>query len=248
MLIVSFSTAAPVDHNATAETKLFFNQLMNITHNTGKILFGHQQDTMMGAYGYNYPYWKLGSPHDGGIQGWLFQPGQVDSNSEDELSDIKSITDDRKRSAYLIKKASDRGLLITIAWHLSNPVSDGSPWVNNDKSGKDIRHSIRRILANGGVHSKFKRILDGVVDFIKSLIDSHGSTIPVIFRPYHEMNGGWFWWGTSSKTENTPDDFKQLFQFTVHYLRDIRQVHNILFAYSPDKPFNTADEYLTFYP
>lgn len=46
---------------------------MHITNDTGKILFGHQQDTMMGAYGYHNPYWKLGSPHDGGIQGWLFQ-------------------------------------------------------------------------------------------------------------------------------------------------------------------------------
>lgn len=91
-------------------------------------------------------------------------------------------------------------------------------------------------------------ILGEVGDFLRSLKDSHGSTVPVIFRPYHEMNGGWFWWGTSSKTDNTPDDFKQLFQFTVRYLRDIRQVHNILFAYSPDKPFNTADEYLKFYP
>lgn len=97
------------------------------------------------------------------------------SNSEDDLSDIKSITgeypavigfdvggtfsaDDRKRSAYLIKKASDRGLLITIAWHLSNPISDGSPWVNKDNTGEDIRHSIRRILPNGDVHSKFKYV------------------------------------------------------------------------------------------
>ena len=53
------------------------------------------------------------------------------------------------------------------------------------------------------------------------------------------MNGGWFWWGTNKKTMNTPDDFKQLYQYTVKYIRAIKGVYIVLWAYSPDKRMNT---------
>src|SRR5690606_16228679 len=65
------------------------------------------------------------------------------------------------------------------------------------------------------------------------------------FRPFHEFDGDWFWWG---KSHCTPDEYKQLYQFTVTYLRDELAVHNFLYAWTPDKNFNTEGEYLERYP
>lgn len=48
-----------------------------------------------------------------------------------------------------------------------------------------------------------------------------GELIPVIFRPYHEHNGDWFWWG---KGVNSEEDYIKLWQFTVEYLRDEKDV------------------------
>ena len=42
--------------------------------------------------------------------------------------------------------------------------------------------------------------LKKVADFINSLQTCCGKKVPVIFRPWHEMNGGWFWWGANSCT------------------------------------------------
>jgi mannan endo-1,4-beta-mannosidase len=61
------------------------------------------------------------------------------------------------------------------------------------------------------------------------------------------MNGGWFWWGTSQKTGNTPDDFKNLYRYTVTYLRNTKGVHNLLMSYSPNR-YQQSSEYLQFYP
>ena len=68
----------------------------------------------------------------------------------------------------------------------------------------------------------------------------HGEFIPVIFRPFHELNGNWFWWGGKNCT---PDELKQLYQFTETYLRDKKNVHNLLYAYNTDK-FSSKEEYL----
>ena len=69
-------------------------------------------------------------------------------------------------------------------------------------------------------------------------------THPVIFRIFHELNGNWFWWGGKNCT---PDELKQLWHFTVSYLRDQKQVHNLLYAYNTDK-FSDAAAWLERYP
>ena len=58
--------------------------------------------------------------------------------------------------------------------------------------------------------------------------------IPVIYRPFHENTGNWFWWGSPF---STPEEFVALWQKTVTYLRDEKDVHNLLYAYSPFNPW-----------
>ena len=69
--------------------------------------------------------------------------------------------------------------------------------------------------------------------------------IPIIFRPWHEFDGNWFWWG---RNHCRVEEFKELYRFTVTYLRDPLQVHNFLYAFSPDCGFTTEAEYLERYP
>jgi len=76
------------------------------------------------------------------------------------------------------------------------------------------------------------------------LKDSKGETFPVVFRMYHEHTGGWFWWGSK---QCTPDEYNQLYRMTVSYLRDVKGVHNILYAFSP-AGMTTEAEFLSRYP
>jgi beta-mannanase len=76
------------------------------------------------------------------------------------------------------------------------------------------------------------------------LKDSKGETFPVIFRMFHEHTGSWFWWGAK---QCTPDEYNRLYQMTVSYLRDVKGVHNILYAFSP-AGITTEDEFLSRYP
>ena len=67
----------------------------------------------------------------------------------------------------------------------------------------------------------------------------------MIFRPWHEFDGDWFWWG---RNNCTPEELKELYRFTVTYLRDTCGVHNFLYCFSPDINFTSAEEYLRCYP
>jgi beta-mannanase len=86
--------------------------------------------------------------------------------------------------------------------------------------------------------------LDKVAVFFESLKGRNGELIPIIFRPFHELNGSWFWWGGKNAS---PQEIISLYRFTVTYLRDIKKIHHLLYAYNTDR-FATKEEYLQRYP
>jgi len=86
--------------------------------------------------------------------------------------------------------------------------------------------------------------LDRLAAFFNDLKDKNGEPVPVIFRMFHEHTGSWFWWGAR---QCTPDQYNSLYRMTVKYLRDTKQVHNLLYAFSPSD-IATEKEYLLRYP
>lgn len=136
-----------------------------------------------------------------------------------------------------IKKAHAMGGINTISWHPHNPVTDGSTW---DNTIEVVKH----ILPGGNYHEKFKSWLTIVAEYLLSLKDENNNLIPILFRPYHEHTGSWFWWGDNL---TSIQEYIDLWKFTVTYLRDTMNVHNLLYVYSSDSVKN-AEHYLEKYP
>ncbi|MGZ8509900.1 MAG: glycoside hydrolase family 26 protein, partial [Chitinophagaceae bacterium] len=135
----------------------------------------------------------------------------------------------------------DRGGLTTVSWHFSNPASGGGFYWKDSVS----LPSVKLIIPGASHHEKYKVILQTVADLAKSTKGRDSKLVPMIFRPYHEFDGDWFWWG---KAHCTIDEFKTLWKFTVSYLRDSLSVHNFIYAFSPDNKFNTEAQFLERYP
>jgi mannan endo-1,4-beta-mannosidase len=223
----------PIDKDATPETKALY---LNLKKMMGQhILFGHQDDLAYGV-GRNDPVNGFCDVKDvcgsyPAIYGWDL--GNIlDSVNIDTVSFIKI-----KR---LIKEGYSRGGIITISWHERNPIGV--------KVG-DLTPVVKRLLPGADLNYKLTNLLDHVGKFISDLKDDKGKPIPVIFRPYHEHNGDWFWWGTKACTGH---DFAALYRFTVEYLRDSLQIHQLLYAISPDRsrmnPMNFDKDMLYGYP
>ena len=73
--------------------------------------------------------------------------------------------------------------------------------------------------------------------------DENGTPIPVIFRPYHEHSGSFFWWGTGLCTD---EQYSSLWRYTVEFFRE-KGLHNILYAYNTDR-VTSLEQYLKGYP
>lgn len=217
-----------VDRQATIETKALFVSLKKISAN--KLLFGHQDAT---AYGIGWRNEDLRSDvHDvcgkfPAVYGW-------DLGHIGDTMNIDSVSFERMK--FWIQSAYDRGGINTISLHLLNPVTGGSSW--------DVTPAVAQILPGGQKNSNFNAELILIANFLNDLKSKNGVAVPVILRLFHEHNGGWFWWGANSCS---PQEYKELFKYTVGFLRDSCNVHNVLYAYSPDK-FSGETEYLERFP
>ena len=224
----------PIDKKATRETKRLYNNLKFISKD--HILFAHQHAT---EYGH----------------GW---------SGDANRSDVKSVTGSHpamigvdlmrfsgasveaivKAKQELKKNVEDtynRGGVTTIAWHFSNPVSPGGFYWKDSVSLPAVKY----IIPDGEAHEEYKSILKEIGQWAKSLKGENGKSVPVIFRPYHEFDGGWFWWG---KPHCSQEEFISLWRFTVSYLRDSVGVHNFIYAFSPDNKFINEEQFLERYP
>ena len=142
---------------------------------------------------------------------------------------------------YKIELFHRLGGFNTIEWHAQNPYGGNFYWENHPDKSKNV---VASILPGGENHSKFKKQLDNMANFFNSLVDEKGEKIPIIFRPWHEHTGDWFWWGAG---HCSVEEYKALWMFTVEYLSTQKNVDNLLYAYSPDRFSNRAN-YLSHYP
>jgi hypothetical protein len=221
----------PSDKKATKETINLFKNLERL-RNKG-FMFGHQDDL---AYGVGWKYEEGRSDIKDvtgeypAIYGW--ELGHLEAGSTHNLDSVPF-----GRMQQLIKTGYERGGVITISWHLNNPLTGKTAW--NPAEG-----TVASVLPGGSKNGLYKSWLDKVAVFLIGLKGSNGEFIPVIFRPYHELNGDWFWWGGRNSSD---EEFKQLWKFTVSYLRDEKNLHHLLYAYNTDR-FLSKEEYLRKYP
>lgn len=137
-----------------------------------------------------------------------------------------------------VQEQHRRGGISVFSWHADNPVTGGNAWDVSDSS------VVSRILYDSNVHARYVVWLDSISAFFRSLTDGQGRAIPIVFRPYHENHGSWFWWG---KDLCTPEEYRNLWYMTVKHLRR-SGVKNVIYAYSPTIYFRDMDEYLERYP
>lgn len=194
------------------------------------VLFGHQDDTV-----YGMQWWGQAGGSDTfsacgdypAVYGW-------DLGHLGDSLNIDGVPFGRIRAEILL--AHGRGGMNTLSWHLRHPKTGQGCW--------DTTPVVAELLPGGPLHHLLKAELDKVAAFVLSLRTPAGEPVPLVFRPWHEHTGSWFWWGAE---HCTPEQYKALWRFTVQYLTQTKGVHQLLFAYSPDN-FRDSAHYLERYP
>ncbi|WP_026705720.1 glycoside hydrolase family 26 protein [Flavobacterium soli] len=229
-----------VDENATAETVALFYNLKKMSKT--KFAIG-QQDAFNSFYNdiSGDSDIKKTTGHDPALLGSDFM-FITDKNNNGEASNWFHqqeviITDD-------VKEAYSKGMINIFSWHLREPYNEET-FYTDDMTADEKATAFKSILPGGENHQWFKLKLDKVAEVVGNLKDNNGKLIPVIFRPFHEFDGNWFWWGANFCS---PDEYKTAFRFTVDYLKNTKGIHNILYAFAPDNSYTTSTNFLSRYP
>ncbi len=145
-----------------------------------------------------------------------------------------------------------KGGIITFGSHFTNPKND---YIRSEAIGKQDRGYLggedawRELVTEGSKLNKlFKGELILDADFLKALCDNG---VPVIWRPLHEMNGGWFWFSPIQGEEFgvVKNAIPDLWKYIYNYFAE-RGLDNLIWEYSPNNSngLNEGNDVLYSYP
>ena len=123
-----------------------------------------------------------------------------------------------------------QGGFVTVMTHMYNPA--------NPKGGglRDRGVDLADLLKPGtDTNARWIKELDLMAGGLKELKDAG---VVVLWRPFHEMNGGWFWWGAKD-----PDKFIAVWRHMFDYYSKEKGLDNLLWVYGPNHGQNTAKYY-----
>lgn len=180
-----------------------------------------------------------------------------------DLKNLDSVPFETMRQEII--RQHERGGVITLSWHPRNPYLGTTAWIEKDlklygeamayflhigvqadeRMLPNPKHTVAAILPGGEAHEVFALWLNRVRDFMASLQDKKGQPIPFIFRPWHEYNGSWFWWGENNCAA---EEYKQLWNMTQDYL-NAELPGQIVWANTPNlRTENTLAHFLERWP
>ena len=234
LILSILATAATTVGAHTPKTTDDLADLLKQVAADGNYIFGHADDT---AYG---RYWEYVPGRSDVMEIVGDYPGLINWDlghlELDMINNIDGVPFDLMQRE--ITNQDLRGGINSVSWHLRNPVTFGSSW---DTTNPD---TVKEVVTEGSdANKRMKEWIGRTADFIGEMKDPYGNRIPVLYRPWHEHTGSWFWWG---KDYCTPEQYKALWKMT-RKIFDEKDIDNVLWVYSPDKIYSET-EYLERYP
>ncbi|MBI1398041.1 MAG: hypothetical protein GC151_18865 [Betaproteobacteria bacterium] len=133
----------------------------------------------------------------------------------------------------------NNGGLITLSMSPENPMTGGDPW---DVSNADFD----QIFSPGTqANQRWMQVLDNVYGVLNRLKQAG---VIVLWRPLHEANGGWFWWGGNDNGRwVTPAQYKRLWTQMYDYFVNVKGLDNLLWVYAPNCQDSSDLKSVTYY-
>ena len=124
-----------------------------------------------------------------------------------------------------LKSWRKAGGIVSLSWHWPNPMGEGGDFVHTQPEGA-ARPDVGKMVTPGTAeHRAMMEDLRKHADSLQQLCDAR---IPVLWRPLHEIEGGWFWWTDYRTPENTAELWRIMFD----YLTRQRKLNNLIWVYS----------------
>jgi mannan endo-1,4-beta-mannosidase len=139
-----------------------------------------------------------------------------------------------------------QGYLVTLMWHEGRP-TDYPPydWKKSIQGKLTDAEWTELTTTGSSLNKRWLAQIDVIAGYLKQL---QAAGVPVLWRPYHEMNGVWFWWG-NKKGEN---GIAKLWKMMYNRFTGYHHLNNLLWVWGAnglrDIPFDEAYSYKDYYP
>jgi hypothetical protein len=154
-----------------------------------------------------------------------------------------------KDSAYTRQATVDtlideyhKGSIITLCWHEVRPTEDEPVTFPKSIRGTLTEQQFEDLLTPGTpLYQRWCAQVDVIADYMKQL---QAARVPILFRPYHEMNGDWFWWGGRRGNRGSAQLYRQIFDRFVNY----HHLDNLIWVWNVDRPTREDREFVDYFP
>jgi mannan endo-1,4-beta-mannosidase len=222
---------------------------------------------MFSCWGYNPPVSPGASPEAravlrylydisgtgilGGVHGQNWDPYAMPELVEEETGtypafysgDFRYGNDLDNRRRMVVEAARDHWKngtsIVSLMWHVTPPLEENTAGWERVQSSRLTPEQTDSLLTPGNRwYEAWMAKLDEIAGYLEEL---RQEGVPVLWRPFHEMNGGWFWWGKNARFDEM---WIQMFErFTDHHGLD-----NLLWVWSPNCVVYGAGELIDYYP
>ncbi len=181
--------------NASAQAKSLYSFLCDTYGD--HIISGQQESTWMGSENYEMDIIKRASGRYPALRGL------------DYMGDDFSGCNRRAKAWY------EKGGIVTICWHCGSDFS-GS---HSEALADDLDWN--KALTPGT--NEYNKLVAGMDKGAKALLELKEAGIPVIWRPFHEFDGKWFWWGKGGA-----ENFKKLWKLMYDRYTNVWGLDNLI--------------------
>ncbi len=149
----------------------------------------------------------------------------------------------------LVREAYDKykeGYIITMMWHAGRPQDDPPFGWKESVQAKLTDAEWHELITPGtNLHTRWQNQVDIVAKYLKELLDLK---VPVIWRPYHEANGVWFWWGNRRGENGSAKLYKMMYDRFVNF----HKLNNLIWVWNTNAPRQLINDeayaYADFFP
>ena len=143
------------------------------------------------------------------------------------------------------KKQYAAGSIIYLCWHMLRPTEDepgvpGASWGGSVQARLTDPQWLELITSDSPLHLRWEHYMDTAAGYLKQLADAN---IPVLWRPMHENNGTFFWWGGRPGEYGTAELYREVYNRMVN----VHHLNNLVWVWNQNGPAPGA-EFYNFYP
>ncbi len=148
----------------------------------------------------------------------------------------------RENVVQSIIKEYKKGSIICLCWHEVRPTDNEPATFRQSVQGKLTNEQFNNVITPGtDLNLKWCAQVDVIAGYMKELRDAH---VPILWRPYHEMNGDWFWWGGRRGQRGTMQMYRMIYDRLVNF----HHLNNLIWVWNVDRPETKDRQFVDYFP